>query len=219
MNHLPTLIFDLDGTLIDSANSILESLSRVLKEAGTPPAVPLSEALIGPPLQETLERLCGTSDKKILHSHIASFQKHYDDGGYKKTNVYPGIDGLLKNLWQSGYIIHIATNKRLAPTLRIIEHFGWTQHIQSINTLDMHTPRLPNKTNLLEKLIYQNKIFPHAAIYIGDKPEDGQAATSNSLNFIGVTWGYGDFMVTQKKNWHIATSAATLLDHIKNQEQ
>lgn len=218
MSHLPVLIFDLDGTLIDSASSILESLNRVFKEAGTLPAIPLSESIIGPPLQETLELLCGTSDRKIISSHIASFQRHYDDNGYKKTKAYPGINNLLNKLWQQGYIIHIATNKRLTPTQRIIEHLDWIKYFQSIHTLDMYSPRLSNKTNLLKKLLQQKKISPHEAIYIGDKPEDYQAATTNSLNFIGVTWGYGAFEATQKNKLRTATSAATLLDHIENQK-
>ncbi|WP_334158423.1 HAD family hydrolase [Oryzomicrobium sp.] len=218
MSHLPVLIFDLDGTLIDSANSILESLNRVFKETGTLPAIPLSESIIGPPLQETFELLCGTSERKIISSHLTSFQKNYDDNGYKKTKAYPGINDLLNKLWQQGYIIHIATNKRLTPTQRIMEHLDWVKYFQSIHTLDMYSPRLPNKTDLLKKLLQQKKISPHEAIYIGDKPEDCQAATTNSLNFIGVTWGYGDFVATQKNKLRTATSAAALLDHIENQK-
>lgn len=216
MNHLPTLIFDLDGTLIDSAKSILKSLNRVFEEAGTLPAVPLSDSLIGPPLQETLELLCGTSDEKIIKNLVVSFQDHYDGGGYKEAEVYPGINDLLEKLRQHGYPLHLATNKRLVPTQKIMQHLGWSGYFRSIHTLDMHSPRQPHKAALLNQVLHQHQISPHAAIYIGDKLEDGLAATRNELDFIGVTWGYGDFSATSKEGWRIATSVQALLDHIES---
>lgn len=214
MNHLPELIFDLDGTLIDSAKSILAALHQVFEAAATPPAIPLTETLIGPPLQETLALLSGTTDKAVINAHIAAFQTHYDGGGYKAAEVYPGICDLLKQLRQEGYTLRLATNKRLVPTQKILAHLEWDKIFQSVHTLDQHTPRLANKAALLQHLLQQHQISPSAAIYIGDKVEDGEAATSNALRFIGVSWGYGDFSALPRQEWCLAHSTATLLDQI-----
>lgn len=215
MPSTPVIIFDLDGTLIDSAKSILETLARVLEEAGTLPAVPLNKSLIGPPLQETLALLCETADEKIIKMHVASFQRYYDSAGYKEAAAYPGIETMLEELGQHDYVVHLATNKRLIPTQAILQHKAWTRHFRSVHTLDMQTPRLPDKSALLASLLDQHQIDPHTAIYIGDKHEDGLAATDNGLKFIGVRWGYGNFGKTPQEGWYIADSPTELLAGIQ----
>lgn len=212
MTVMPTLIFDLDGTLIDSAPSILASLAKVLEEAGVAPRVPLDSGLIGPPLQETLSKLTGTQAPEILQAYVGAFKRHYDAGGYKATLPYAGIVEMLSELRARGFPMHLATNKRLAPTRLIIDFLGWNDFFSSIYALDCYQPRLSDKGELLQRLLMEQDIRADVALYIGDKFEDGIAAESNGLAFLGVKWGYGDFEEGGK--WLIVDSPRLLLEQL-----
>ena len=214
MTRKPLLIFDLDGTLIDSAPSILSSLVMVLNEAGVAARVPFSSSLIGPPLQETLSTLTGVEDPHVIRTYVESFKRFYDGDGYKQTLIYPGIAEMLTELRSSGFALHLATNKRHAPTRLILDHFGWSSLFQSVYALDMYDPRLPDKGALLKCLLEERGLSPVGALYIGDKTEDGLAAEQNDLEFIGVKWGYGDFDAGCK--WVVLDSPSSLLKRLGN---
>jgi phosphoglycolate phosphatase len=214
MTRKPALIFDLDGTLIDSAPSILSSLAMVLDEAGVAARVPFSSSLIGPPLQETLSTLTGVEDPQVIRTYVESFKRHYDGGGYKQTQVYNGIAELLTALHSGGFELHLATNKRNAPTRLILDHFGWSSLFQSVYALDMYDSRLSDKGALLKHLLEERALRPADALYIGDKTEDGLAAEQNGLEFVGVRWGYGDFDAACK--WAVLDAPASLLKRLGN---
>ncbi|WP_157662694.1 HAD family hydrolase [Sulfuriferula sp. AH1] len=214
MTHKPVLIFDLDGTLIDSAPSILASFAMVLKEAGMTAKVPLANKLIGPPLQETLSILTGVDDLHIINTYVESFKRHYDASGYKETKVYSGVPELLATLHASGFMLHLATNKRLAPTRLILDYLGWNSYFQSVYTLDLFNPRLPDKGSLLECLLTEQTLRPSEVLYIGDKMEDALSAEQNDMAFLGVAWGYGDFDSACK--WRVLNSPASLLQQVRN---
>lgn len=214
MTRKPVLIFDLDGTLIDSAPSILASLAMVLDEAGVTARVPFSNSLIGPPLQETLTTLTGVEAPHVIRTYVESFKRHYDGGGYQQTQVYPGIAALLNTLHSGGFALHLATNKRNAPTRLILDHFGWRPLFQSVYALDMYHPRLPDKGALLKRQLEERALRPADALYIGDKTEDGLAAEQNGLEFFGVQWGYGDFDSGCK--WSVFDAPASLLERLLN---
>jgi phosphoglycolate phosphatase len=209
MIHFPVLIFDLDGTLIDSAPSILSSLAMVVDEGGITARVPLHKNLIGPPLQETLSLLSGEDDPHVIQTYAEAFKRLYDGGGYKGAKVYSGIAEMLAVLNSSGFVLHLATNKRHLPTRLILDHLGWGHLFQSVYALDLYEPRLPDKCALLKCLLAERAIRSADAIYIGDKMEDGFAAERNGLSFLGVEWGYGDFDSGCK--WTVLNSPASLL--------
>jgi phosphoglycolate phosphatase len=214
MTHKSTLIFDLDGTLIDSAPSILASFAMVLEEAGVTANVPLANNLIGPPIQETLTILTGIDDPHIINTYVESFKRHYDSNGYKATKVYSGVSELLAALHADGFTLHLATNKRLAPTRLILDYLGWSSYFQSVYALDLYTPRLPDKGALLECLLTEQGLQSSEVLYIGDKTEDAQSAEQNGMAFLGVAWGYGDFDSACK--WPVLNSPAFLLQQVRN---
>lgn len=185
-------IFDFDGTLVDSAPSILHSFAAALAEAGLTAKVPLDNRLIGPPLAETLGRISGSNEPELILALSERFKSSYDRTGVANTPAYPGVDAMLMQLSGTGASMHIATNKRLSATLSIIERLGWRHHFSSIYALDMVEPRVHDKAQLLQKQIAECGLTAGETAYVGDKPEDGQAAASNSLRFHYAAWGYGD---------------------------
>ncbi len=196
-------IFDFDGTLIDSAPAILSAFASALKETGLTPQVELDDRLIGPPLAETLSRISGSNDTVLIQTLTERFKAHYDRDGVTATDAYPGIEQLLQRLSAEGFVLHIATNKRLSATQSILDHLEWRQYFSSVYALDMVEPRLSSKAALLQKQLAELGLSPLHACYIGDKLEDGQAAAANSLRFHYAAWGYGDLVTsTLPTEWH-----------------
>lgn len=206
------IIFDLDGTLIDSSPSILSCFGHVLTEAGLQPLVPLSDSLIGPPLRQTLISLTGLTDNTLLDRLVDSFKECYDTEGYKASQVYDGIEILLSRLTEYDIPLAIATNKRRVPTLRILEHLGWTEYFRVVGTLDMLVPPHTNKAALIRFLLGEIGVPAEASLYVGDKLEDCEAAAANGMAFRAAGWGYGEWDVAgMPLGWQVVQSALDLI--------
>jgi phosphoglycolate phosphatase len=211
INKLKTLIFDLDGTLIDSSASILAGFSAALAEHKISPKQALTAAIIGPPLRETLSILSGSAAPELLDSLTNAFKAHYDTEGYKATTVFAGIEPMLKQAHLAGITLHIATNKRLLPTQLILEHLGWRDLFASVYALDKYTPPFPSKAAMLTGLLKEQNIHIATAAYVGDRPEDGYAADANALAFYAAEWGYSAFPPEETaKHWIKASAPCEL---------
>lgn len=189
-----SVIFDLDGTLIDSAPSILAGLEIAIKKSGLVPAVPLCSDLIGPPLRETFIKLVGNRKEIDLNVLISDFKSYYDSEGFKKSIPYPGIRELLQVLKNFCLPTYLATNKRLIPTLKIMDYFEWTSFFNQIYSIDKFADRpFSNKATMMQALLEFESIEKADAIYIGDRIEDLEASKASGIDAILVDWGYGHF--------------------------
>ncbi|MBA3023941.1 MAG: HAD family hydrolase [Gammaproteobacteria bacterium] len=205
-------IFDFDGTLIDSAPAILEAFAAALAETGLSPQVALDDRLIGPPLAETLARISGSDDPALIQLLTERFKAHYDRDGVANTHAYAGVEQLLQRLSADGLVLHIATNKRFSATQAILDHLGWKHYFSTVYALDMVAPRLPGKAALLQKQLAELALPANSARYIGDKTEDGAAASANGLRFHYAAWGYGDLTTdTLPTEWHWLAQPLDLL--------
>jgi phosphoglycolate phosphatase len=172
------ILFDLDGTLIDSSPGILASFGRILAADGLRPAVPLEAALIGPPLAVTLRRVSGIADEARLAGLVEAFKQDYDTAGHLGTEVFPGVAAGLAQLAAAGARLFIVTNKRMVPTRRILEALGLAQFFAS-------------KAAVTKRILARYGIDPAQALFVGDSDEDAAAARDNGLRFIHAAYGYG----------------------------
>ena len=192
---IKAVIFDLDGTLIDSAPSILAGLNMAIKKSGLLPVLPLTRSLVGPPLRETIQKLVGNQLNVDLDILVSDFKSYYDSEGFKTSILYPGVQRLLNELNQLGILIYLATNKRLEPTLKIVEYFGWTSIFDEIYAIDKYKESpFMDKASMIEALMRTKSIKQEHAIYVGDRIEDFEASSANGLNTILVNWGYGNLV-------------------------
>lgn len=199
------ILFDLDGTLIDSAPAILASFRQAFAETGIAPVCAIDDSIIGPPLSETLQHLAGSRDPALIARLADAFKASYDSEGYKATAAFAGVGAMLAGLAAAGLTLSIATNKRIHPTRLILEHLGWRAHFAHVYALDLFPERLPDKAAMIGRLLADQAIPTAAAIYIGDRSEDGESADANGLPFIAVTWGYGSLTPTEMRNeWRMA---------------
>jgi phosphoglycolate phosphatase len=187
---LKHIIFDLDGTLIDSASSIIESMKHALDECGHQPIIEITNAIIGPPLPIALSRVTGIQDVNEINRMISAFKSYYDSNGYQKAQPYADIEQVLQQLNSDGYLLSIATNKRFVPTEKIIQHLSWAKYFKEIYAIDKRAIPFKNKSEMIAVLLQQLAVNPQEAIYVGDRHEDYIAASENSLSFIHAEWGY-----------------------------
>lgn len=187
------IIFDLDGTLIDSAPSILAGFSHVLKVNGIDPLMPLTDSVIGPPLMPTLKMLSGVPDEKKLQQMANQFKDYYDLEACLLSQPYSGVVEGLAKLASAKFNLHIATNKRHIPTENIVKNLGWENFFSSIYTLDQSNVFFKSKSEMIAHQLNAFDLLPRRTIYVGDRVEDMNAASDNHLKFVGVSWGYGEF--------------------------
>ena len=185
-----SIIFDLDGTLIDSSEGILEGLSKAFSETGVLCVKSIDSSLIGPSLQETLEFLCPSASKETLTQLFHSFKAHYDTVGWQQSSPYPGVADMLHALADAEIPLHIATNKRQHPTLQILEALDWTGLFDQVLSLDSFNPPLPSKAAILTQLLTEINLSATDCLYIGDRFDDYKAAQEIGISFALATWGF-----------------------------
>ena len=207
------IVFDLDGTLIDSSPSILAAFKGAFLKANLQPMKPLTPEIIGPPLKETLKNLLGENDAEKIDELAEFFKESYDSEGYKQTQVFAGVEHLLAELSKTKPL-YIATNKRIKPTLLIIEHLGWQQYFRGVYALDMLEAAAKNKAELIAYVLKTQSIKTDEAIYIGDRVEDKKAALANNLDFCYAKWGY-DAEADADKSVQGFESPEGMLDFLK----
>lgn len=185
------VIFDFDGTLVDSAPAIIATLERTAHKHGLQPQRQAGRDMIGPPLLATLSGYLGVTDANLLEALAASFKQVYDSEGIEATLLYPGVATLLQNLQAKGCRLWLATNKRQRPTELLLEKFLLRGLFASVYCLDTRQPPYADKTQMLIELLREQGIAATDAVYVGDTSHDEKAAAGAGLAFIGVAWGYG----------------------------
>jgi len=204
------IIFDLDGTLINSSSGILRAVELAFDSCELEMQLPLNNELVGPPLTELLVKLSGTSDEVLISRLTAAFKSSYDSEGYKETSIFDGVENMLKSLKHQGFHLFIATNKRMLPTQKILELFNWSDLFDGVYALDL-CKEASNKSDLISYVLKQHELDVHHSIYVGDTVPDKIAALANGLKFVMVSWGY-EFQVEDGDEY--VTSSSDLLRYL-----
>jgi len=178
------LIFDLDGTLIDSRHGIVESLSyatsKVLNKNFN------SDLLqIGPPINIMIGEVFPDIPISKVEEIVKVFRSHYDSIGWMGFVAYPNVREILKILKEDN-ILSVATNKPKKPTKKILHDMGIAHLFKEIFCYDEHLYK--NKTDMVRSLKEKNNAL---CKMIGDSNDDLFAAYDNSIEFIECTYGYG----------------------------
>ena len=187
---LQSVIFDLDGTLIDSSPGILASLAFAFQSVGIIPNQALVSSLIGPPLRETILSLLTNSSEVQVRQITEAFKSHYDTEGFKSSLPYSGVASMLKRLLADQVPMHIVTNKRARPSRLILSNLGWTSYFVNVYSPDSIMPPSASKAELLATLLRDAGLMPDQCIYIGDRLEDWHSARANKVRFAWARWGF-----------------------------
>lgn len=189
--HPAAVIFDLDGTLIDSLPGIEFSVKTAFAVCGIPfPAVNL-RSVIGPPIRSILAGAANMTESSKLTELENAFRRSYDRDGWRKTTCYPKVKSVLRLLRDAGQRLFVVTNKPREISLRILINFGIAQIFDAIVTRDMRIPGYLNKQEMIEFLLDSHTLDRETCILIGDTQEDANAAASCGIRFAFASYGYG----------------------------
>lgn len=182
------VIFDLDGTLTDSAVGIVASFRHALTHIGA--AIPdgdLAARIVGPPMDETFREmeLDGRADEAF-----AAFRAEYGSRGWAMNSLFDGIEPLLADLEANGVRLAVATSK-LEPTAhRILAHFGLDHHFEVIAGASPDGSR-KSKAEVLAHALEQLRPLPERVLMVGDRSHDVHGAAAHGIDTVVVGWGYG----------------------------
>ena len=186
LDRIDTVILDLDGTLVDSADGILGSLRAAFAELGVPePPGGLGSELLGPPMHATLPSLVGDA---IAPELLLAFRRYYVDSGWQVTKPYPGIEALLNDLAGAGLRLAVATSKQELTARLIIERHGWTDLFATVCG-DTPDAERPTKAAVIGETL--DRLGASVPVMVGDRKYDVAGALTHDLACIGAGWGYG----------------------------
>lgn len=188
MRHV---VFDFDGTLVDSAPGILSALEKAFRACGVKPSASLTASLIGPPLGEIIAVLAPDQPATVRSALARSFMLHYDGDDCLNAKPFQGVQEMIEILCERGIPLSIVTNKRYSPARRILDHLGWSQTFHPVYTLDSLMPRVNDKGALLGRLLKDLALEASGCAYVGDRDEDAAAAALHHVRFFRAAWGFG----------------------------
>ena len=182
------MIFDLDGTLTDSAAGIVASFRYALSEIGA--AVPdgdLAGRIVGPPMLVTLTSM-GLGDR--AEEAFTAYRADYTTRGWSMNSVFDGIPALLTDLGAAGVRLAVATSKNEVTARRIIEHFGLDGHFEVIAGASSDGVRSA-KADVVAHALAQLAPVPQRVLMVGDRSHDVEGAAAHGIDTVVVEWGYG----------------------------
>ena len=182
------IFFDLDGTLTDSGEGIINCATLALEHFGLP--VPSREEMgvfVGPPLDKTFIQFGVPADK--TQEAIDVFRSRYVVVGKFENAPYPGIHDLLAALKAQGHRLFVATSKPEVTALEVLAKFELTEYFEQIVGATLDGTR-SHKADVLAYLLNQIDT-PEHALMIGDTEYDVLGAAAHKIPTIGVAWGYG----------------------------
>lgn len=201
-----TILFDMDGTLIDSGPGVMRCIKHALTFYGINDA-PESELkkCVGPPLSDTFGNRFKLPETEIMRA-IEIYREEYHKGGIFECTLYPGIVDCLKTLNDKGFKCFVTSSKHDKACRIITDHFGITDLFYDIVGSSADASR-ETKTEVLEACFTLHPdIKKEESVLIGDTVYDAKGAEECNLDFIGVTYGFGS------RESLLATNPVTLLD-------
>lgn len=189
---MTAIIFDLDGTLIDSAPDIHAAVARTLADEGRPPLSPAQvKSFIGNGVPVLIDKVMvaigEAADPDRRTALIDRFMLHYTAASSDLTTVYPGVDRALSALQSAGHPLGLCTNKPVDAARAILRAFDLEKYFQAVIGGDSLPQRKPHPAPLLATM---EKLGSASALYVGDSEVDAQTAAAAGVPLILFTEGY-----------------------------
>lgn len=183
-----TVLFDVDGTLIDSAPGIIYTLTQVFQEMNVDIQTVNLMQYVGPPLRVSFANHF-SSDAEIEQA-TARYREIYKETGRYQSKLYPGVKEMLATLKEADFLLCTATSKPTGVVTPILEWLDIADYFTIIGGASMDKTR-DNKTKVIEYVLAQPALSGRSALMIGDRREDLEGAVDCNLPAIAVRYGYG----------------------------
>jgi phosphoglycolate phosphatase len=192
MNRYKNILFDLDGTLLDTKSGVLGSVKKAFADLSI--ALPPEEELenfMGPPLEQCFTEVCKLSLEQAYKA-MSVYRRYYEDSGIFDARPYEGIMELLANLRGKGYCLGVATSKSQRLACAVLEHFDLDGYFETIAGAPEGTQTLwSKKDSVLKAMSALTAASAANTVLVGDRKYDAKGADDAGIDAIGVLFGYG----------------------------
>ncbi len=185
------ILFDLDGTLTESATGIINSLKYALERLGvTDYDRTILDKFIGPPLAVSFEKFFGFNGEKCNNA-IKIYREYFSEKGLFENSVYAGVEDMLARLKSAGLKLAVATSKPEVFARRILDKFGLSGYFEVICGIPLDNEKM-TKAQVIDHAVAElNAADKQAVLMVGDRDYDVAGAHQNGIECMGVTYGYG----------------------------
>lgn len=190
MQAVDTILFDLDGTLTDSAVGIVRSVRYALEAVGRP-AADNDDLLwcVGPPLHENIARLLPGADSELVRRAVDHYRERYDRTGFLENKVYDGIHDVLATLGRENRLI-LTTAKMLDVAESVLDAFELRRHFVAVHG-SHRDGTFSDKRELIAHVMNTHRLSSERTALVGDREHDMIAARHHRIFAIGAGYGYG----------------------------
>jgi phosphoglycolate phosphatase len=209
-----TIVFDLDGTLIDTAPDLIHTLNLVLTQEGLP-AIRYAEArnLIGEGAQVMIQRALAAEGRDVTDAEMerlyGAFIDHYSEHIADRSRPFPGLDRALDDLDGAGFKLAVCTNKLEWLSLRLLEALSLTRRFAAICGPDTFGVQKPDP-EIFRQTVRRAGGEPSRAIMIGDSKTDVHTGRAARVPVIAVDFGYSDVPIASLQPDRIISSYSEL---------
>ena len=187
-----TVIFDLDGTLLNTLEDLADSMNRVLKVHSLPEHNSESyKHFVGNGARKLVERALPVHlrDSDTVDKYLREYRSVYDNNWRNKTELYSGIADMLVKLRELRIPIAILSNKPHSDVLKVVAHFFDDTTFSAISGQRDHIPHKPAPDGVFV-IMEELKVLPDFCLFVGDSSVDMQTAKNSGMKAVGVSWGF-----------------------------
>lgn len=195
-----TVLFDLDGTIADSQEGIVNALEYMIEELSLPTQTKAElVTFIGPPLNETIMREFGLNAAATQEA-IKVFQAYYAPKGLYENQLYPGIRETLAALQAQDLQLAIATSKPEPFAKKVIDHLELSDYFSGVFGASVDETTRVKKADVITYALSELGLAPQTAplLMVGDRQNDILGAKQNAMNAVGVSYGFGTIAELKK---------------------
>lgn len=184
------VIFDLDGTLLNTIADLGTACNYALEQSGFS-AHPLSayNYMVGNGVRKLIERAEPGANPEMIDKMLADFRTYYDSHSTDQTVPYPGIPALLLELQERGIAIAVTSNKYQTAVEHIINHFFPDINFAAVLGEIPERPKKPDPS-IVFAVLNEHPCAKHDVLYVGDSGVDMETARRACIESVGVTWGF-----------------------------
>jgi phosphoglycolate phosphatase len=203
------LLWDLDGTILDSGPGIFDSFRKTFAAMGMPEPTPEQlRSFVGPPLMATFNTILGLSpeDAQSAFEHYRGF---YNSGGALNARLFDGVLDAVAEARAAGMTNSLATSKAINGVRLVGEHFDFLNHFDFLGTADPAAGR-HSKAEVVEYALWglaARGVDTSRVLLIGDRIHDVEGAREHGIEVALVQWGYGDQTEWEQADYQVADVA------------
>jgi phosphoglycolate phosphatase len=193
MGAFTSILWDLDGTIVDSAPGITSTLAHTFAEMGRPIPSPAELlAYVGPPILESFRDRAGMTLGEAAEA-LAIYRPRYLEVGALDSSIFPGVADVLRAVHEAGIPTSLATSKPEAPATLMLQHAGVLDYLDVITGASADEVRSAKADVVAEALVRLDGIGADLShpVLVGDRIHDIEGAAANGVPTIFVGWGYG----------------------------